>query len=279
MSEEFFQKWIDKQLIEHDVLSQGHIDKFQATLDRNITKTKEAPHLIHWTLFPKLGKHSELGRDGHYIDERLFPPVGDYRRMWAANDLCFYQSFCAGEEIKRISTVTDVSSKQGQSGNLVFLIITHDHQVDGQSKLIDKQTLVYRQGEAALDLSKAAKEDQQKQWQFSREVVPDSILLFRYSAITFNGHRIHYDQDYAKNVEKYPGLIVHGPLIATLLIDLVTSNFPQSELLRVTFRMHSPAFVDESLTLAGENEGKEIKLSAFTSDYRKVASGTIQFKA
>ena len=279
MSEEFFQKWINKQLIEHDVLSQGHIDKFQATLDRNITKTKAAPHLIHWALFPELGKHSELGRDGHYIDERLFPPVGDYRRMWAANDLYFYQSLCAGDEIKRISTVTDVSTKQGQSGNLIFLIITHDYQVDGQSKLIDKQTLVYRQGEAALDLSKAAKEDQQKQWQFSREIVPDSILLFRYSAITFNGHRIHYDQDYAVNVEKYPGLIVHGPLIATLLIGLTTSNFPQSEVSRFTFRMYSPAFIDQSLTLAGENDGGEIKLSAFTSDYRKVAGGIIQFKA
>ncbi len=276
MNEQDFQEWKGKQLIEHDFLSQGHIDKFLVTLNLDVTSNEAATHLIYWSLFPELGKHSELGRDGHYIDERLFPPVGDYRRMWAGNDISFHQSLCAGDEITKISTVSDVSAKQGQSGNLIFLIITHDYQVGGQTKLIDKQTLVYRQGKASLDLSKAGKEDQQKHWQFSREIVPDSVLLFRYSAITFNGHRIHYDLDYAMNVENYPGLIVHGPLIATLMMDMTTSQFPQSQVSRFTFRMHSPAFVNEPIILAGELENNTVNLSAFTSDYRKVAAGTIE---
>jgi len=279
MSESVFKNWIGKQLVESDVLSQGHIDRFLATINCDQTRHHVAPHLVHWSLFPELCKTSDLGRDGHYIDQRLFPPVGDYRRMWGANDLCFHQPLCSGDEIKRTSTVTDVFSKRGQSGDLIFVIITHEFDVDGANKLTDKQTLLYREGVSALDLSVATKVEQDTQWQFQQVVTPDPVLLFRYSAITFNGHRIHYDRDYVKNTEKYPDLIVHGPLIATMLLNLSIRQTPSANVSNFSFRMHSPAFVNEPIILAGNCEDEdEIKLVAFTESFRKVASATTRFE-
>ncbi len=280
MSEDFFKKWIGKQVIEHDVLGQGHIDQFLATLNTDLVENHHAPLLVHWSLFPELCKTSDLGRDGHYIDERLFPPVGDYRRMWGGNELHFYGPLYVGDEIKRTSTVTDVFSKQGHSGHLVFVIITHELTVAGESKITDRQTLLYRLvGGSAVDLSAATKIDKAKHWQFQLEVTPDPVLLFRYSAITFNGHRIHYDRHYVKNVENYPDLIVHGPLIATLLMNLAISHCPGRSVLHYSFRMYSPAFVNKPLVLAGDYDDKNaIKLVAFTENHRKVASAIVKFE-
>lgn len=219
-----------------------------ATLDR--PEPDELPPLWHWMLFQEWTSASALGEDGHPKRGGFLPPVHDLpRRMWAGGRLRFLAPLRSGEAVTRISTIRRIDEKVGVSGRLVFVTVGHVITGDSGVAIEEEHDIVYRGTEGA-----AVKEGMPAPAlpadAHSRTVVPDPVMLFRYSALTGNGHRIHYDLDYVTRVEGYPGLVVHGPLQATLLAGLLMDVVPDARLSTFSFRGRRPAFHDRPLTLA-----------------------------
>jgi 3-methylfumaryl-CoA hydratase len=211
------------------------------------------PPLAHWLYFLPRAPQSALGPDGHPRRGGFLPPVPLPRRMWAGGRLRLHRALAVGDPIQRSSTVVGVEAKRGRSGALVFVTVRHEiHGPDGLA-IDEDQDLVYRDRpglSAPAVAASAAPSDEE----FHRRVVPDPVLLFRYSALTFNGHRIHYDRRFATEVEGYPGLVVHGPLIATLLVDLVRRALPEARIQGFHFQAASPLFDLHPFELCGKRE-------------------------
>src|SRR6185437_8785053 len=192
----------------------------------------------HWLFFLPAYRQSDAGPDGHALKGGFLPPIELPRRMWAGSRLEFARPLRVGSEVTRTSTIKDVVVKEGRSGRLVFVTVRHEVSDAGGLVLSDEHDIVYR-GETAL-AAQPVPAPRGETWR--REIHPDPVLLFRYSAVTFNSHRIHYDQPYATQVEGYPGLVVHGPLTATLLVDLFRREKPSAPLRHFTFRAQRPLF-------------------------------------
>ena len=195
----------------------------------------------HWLYFLPHARESEIGPDGHPKRGGFLPPVPLPRRMWAGSRIQWLAPLSVGDDIKRESTIKSVTHKAGRTGDLIFVLV--EHQISNQQGLaiIEEHDIVYRDAPGPDDkpvAPTAAPSD--AMW--SKTITPDDVLLFRYSALTFNGHRIHYDRKYVTEVEGYPGLIVHGPLIATLLVDLVRQSIPGCALKSFEFRAIRPTF-------------------------------------
>ena len=244
--------WIGRTEERSDLLTSRLAEAFDATLDEPpsaYAAGDEAPLGIHWCLGNPAVRASSLGRDGHPKREGFMPPVPLPRRMWAAGELTFLAPLVVGLEATRVSTVASLDFKEGRTGPLWFLGIDHDYRQEGQTRVRERQTIVYREdpkpGENRPEPAPAGVEEPADT---ARTLVPDSTMLFRYSALTFNGHRIHYDKDYVRDVEGYPDLVVHGPLIATLLLRGAAEAWPR--LRRLSFRALSPSFVDRSLSIS-----------------------------
>ena len=215
-----FKEWIGRTDIRQDVVTAAPLVALAALLDRDDPPPvagDPAPSLAHWLYFLPNYRQSEAGPDGHALRGSFLPPVPLARRMWAGSRLEFLRPLRVGARIARLSRIQDVTPKEGRSGPLVFVTVRHEVSDEEGPVLTDEHDIVFR-GESALG-GKPVPAATDETWR--REIRPDPVLLFRYSAVTFNSHRIHYDHPYTTEVEGYPGLVVHGPLIATLLVDLV----------------------------------------------------------
>lgn len=253
-------QWIGRTETRTDLITAVPMAALAATLDRDDPPPKPGdplPPLWHWLYFLPVHRQSELGADGHPRRGGFLPPVRLPRRMWAGGRLEFHQTLRVGEAITRASRIVDVTSKQGRSGALVFVLVRHEISTSNGLALTEEHDIVYRDhpapGEAA-PVPPVAPGD--AEWQ--RSIVPDEVLLFRYSALTFNGHRIHYDRRYVTEVEGYPGLVVHGPLIATLLLDLLRRSLPQASVARFRFRAVSPLLDLAPFTVCGKPEDSRV---------------------
>jgi 3-methylfumaryl-CoA hydratase len=208
------------------------------------------PPLWHWLFFLPIHRQSELGPDGHAARGGFLPPVQLPRRMWAGSRIAFHRPLLVGEAITRTSSIVSVKHKEGRTGPLVFVLVRHEITSAGGLAIVDEHDIVYRDhpepGQTAPDPPAAPINGI---WE--RTIHSDDVLLFRYSALTFNGHRIHYDRRYATEVEGYPGLVVHGPLIATLLIDLLLRNRSGAQVARFEFRAVSPLFDTAPFAVCG----------------------------
>jgi len=238
---ERFREWIGRTEERADEITAAPLVSLAALLDRDDPPPRTgdaAPPLAHWLYFLPSYRQSQAGPDGHAARGEFLPPVPLPRRMWAGSRLEFAKPLRVGSRARRLSRIVDVVPKQGRSGALVFVTVRHEVSDESGLVLSDEHDIVYR-GEpgAAPPVTPAPAP---ATWQ--REIHPDPLLLFRYSAVTFNGHRIHYDQPYVTQVEGYPGLVVHGPLIATLLVDLLARNRPDATLRTYTFRALRPLF-------------------------------------
>ena len=235
-----------------------------ATLDRDDPEPRPGdalPPLWHWLYFLPVHRQSELGPDGHARRGGFLPPVPLPRRMWAGGRFEFHRPLRIGETVERVSRILDVRYKEGRTGPLVFVVVRH--QIG--DAITEEQDIVYRDsGAAPRAASVGHRPPPQAAWQ--RVIHPDDVLLFRYSALTFNGHRIHYDRRYATEVEGYPGLVVHGPLLATLLLDLLRRNLPQLNVARFTFRANSPLFDIAPFAVCGQPQGDNVSLWAKGAD-------------
>ena len=261
--------WIGRTETRHDLLTAAPLAGLSATLDRADDPAPRLgaalPPLAHWLYFLPQSPAREIGADGHSKRGGFLPPVPLPRRMWAGGRLEFHRDLQVGDEAERHSTITSIETKQGRSGALVFVTVRHEVSVASRGEsgiaLTEEHDIVYRDSPHAGSVSPApamARTDED----FSREIVPDPVLLFRYSALTFNGHRIHYDRSYVTEVEGYPGLIVHGPLIATLLVDLVRREIPGARLRAFAFKAASPLFDIHPFTLCGKRGASHVELWA-----------------
>ncbi len=266
---EHLRRWIDQTELVHDVATVVPLRALSATLDRDdpdIDLGYEVPPCWHWLYFLPLHQQSQIGPDGHAKRGGFLPPVPLPRRMWAGSRIEFHAPMLAGQAISRTSRIADVRMKEGRTGPLVFVNVHHQIHADAQLAIHEEHDIVYRnmpQPDEPAPQGIAAK--LQPSW--TREIRPDDVLLFRYSALTFNGHRIHYDRRYVTETEGYPGLIVHGPLIATLLLDLLRRQLPSARVRRFAFKAIKPIFDTTHFTLCGRMENDTtVRLWAVTPD-------------
>lgn len=246
-----------------DRLDLRQIGHFEVALDREPTLKEGDPLPLFWQYLyfnPRI-RASELGEDGHERLGRFVPDLGLPARMWAGGGLEFAKPLLIGETVRKVSTIQAIERKTGRSGDLAFVTITHDYDVRGEHRLRETQNVVYRQPPdpaAPKPTPKPAPDDTA----FHRVIDPDPVLLFRYSALIYYGHRIHYDADYARDVEGYPDLVVHGPLTATLLMDLGAEQLKGRQVTRVTIRAMAPLFANAPFRLEGKDDGNTIDLWA-----------------
>jgi 3-methylfumaryl-CoA hydratase len=263
------QEWVGRSETRLDQVTAAPIAALAATLDLEIPYPQPGeplPPLWHWLYFLPFPRQSDVGQDGHAKRGGFLPPVELPRRMWAGGRTEFHHPLRVGESITRTSRIVDVRFKEGRSGALVFVLVRHEISDAEGIALTEDHDIVYRDHPRPGDVMPAPQTAPANAvWE--RVVKPDDVLLFRYSALTFNGHRIHYDRRYATEVEGYPGLVVHGPLIATLLVELVRSNLPAAVVKRFEFRAVSPIFDTGAFSVCGkpEDDGKTIRLWAKNS--------------
>lgn len=257
--------WIGRTQTESEFVSPRLARQLAATLDYpHAPDTGEAlPALWHWALFPHIAMQSHISADGHPQRGQFLPPIALPRRMWAGSRVRFERPVLVGCEVTRTSQIVDVAGKEGRSGKLVFVRIRHELEDHEGPLLSDEQDVVYREA-AAQPFVPATSPLAPAATTWSRTIMPDPVLLFRYSADTFNGHRIHYDRTYATTQEGYPALVVHGPLTATLLVDLVTRNAPDEDIASFSFKAVNPIFDNAPFRVCAERaaDSDEIKLWA-----------------
>lgn len=263
------QQWVGKTETTHGPIAAGPARAMAATLDAD-TLGESLPPLWHWMYFWDAAPHSQLGPDGHPARGGFLPPVPLPRRMWAGGRLVFHVALPLDIDATRTSTIKQVELKNGASGTLAFVTVQHAISVDGTLCISEEHDIVYRAAAAALasPLPSAPARPAPQDATWSRRIVPDPVLLFRYSALTFNGHRIHYDRPYVTGVEGYPGLIVHGPLIATLLADLVRRALPHATLRSFDFRAVGPLFDTEPFSVNGRLDADGVHVHLWAADAR-----------
>lgn len=268
MNFENLREWVGKSELLEDVAAAAPLAGLAATLDHVTTPwhTGEVPPLGHWLYFLPRATQSEIAEDGHPKRGGFLPPVPLPRRMWAGSRLNFEAPILIGEQLKRRSTILKVDHKTGRSGSLVFVTVAHELSNASGRVLYEEHDIVYKEdapkGESAPP-KPAPTESRQADW--SRTIIPDPVLLFRYSALTFNAHRIHYDRPYCSEVEGYPGLVVHGPLTATMLMDLFLRNNPGARVTSFSFRGQRPLFDINPFTLCGSARAGGAELWAVDS--------------
>ena len=261
-------EWIGRTETMSDSITATPYAALSATLDWPPERPPAGtplPALWHWLYFLPLARQSDIGPDGHPRRGGFLPPVPLPRRMWAGSQLLFHAPLRVGDPVSRTSTIVDVTEKSGRTGTLIFVKVRHEirRQNEEAIAITEFHDIVYREAPKPDDVAPPPKQAPaasawEKKW------VPDDVLLFRYSALTFNGHRIHYDRRYVTGVEGYPGLIVHGPLIATLLLDLLRRQLPDAEVDRYEFRAVRPTFDTNHFFVCGEPQanGKTFRLWA-----------------
>ena len=253
-----WRSWIGRTEQRSDLIAAAPLNAWAATLDRDDPEAlpgSDLPPLAHWLFFLPVARQSDIGPDGHPQRGGFLPPIPLPRRMWAGSRLAFHHAPRVGDEVTRISRIVSVDAKSGRSGALAFVTVRHEISNARGLAIVDEHDIVYRAaptaGMQAPEPPPAPRDET-----FARRIVPDPVLLFRYSALTFNGHRIHYDRSYVTEVEGYPGLIVHGPLIATLLVDLLRRERPQARVQRFAFTAKSPLFDLHPFDVCGRFDGE-----------------------
>jgi 3-methylfumaryl-CoA hydratase len=281
-----YDAWIGREQRSADRLDEGLAARWLATFDLARPHPPIMPQGIHFALCTPQAPTVMLGEDGHPArdakdgdsPDSFLPPFPMPRRMWASSTMEFRSPIAIGAVIQRASKVVAISEKQGSTGPLAFVDVSHETSANGTLAVVERQSIVYREaaspdqkpappplGEAQFDASA---------WDAHRVLTPSPALLFRYSALTFNTHRIHYDAPYAHDVERYRGLVVHGPLTASLLLQLAAQELGANRLRSFQFRGLSPAIAGEALHLVMRKSETGYDLAAFADDGRQVTAAS-----
>ncbi|MDF1608946.1 MaoC family dehydratase N-terminal domain-containing protein [Hoeflea sp. YIM 152468] len=254
---EHLRTWIGRTQSECELLTASLARRFNATFDRTsgTQPGDRAALMIHFCLAQPIAATAELGPDGHPARGGFLPPIPLPRRMWAGGALTFYSDIRIGETVSRLSTIKDVVLKEGRSGPLWFVTVEHELTSDDRAVLTERQDIVYRGATPPHKPAANRAQPAAPRGSFCREITPSSAQLFRYSALTFNSHRIHYDAPYAGEAEGYPGLVVHGPMQATLLCQ-AAADLKGATPKSFRFRSLSPIFDTADFTVnASEGDG------------------------
>lgn len=252
----YVESWSPGAVTDDDILSPAPVAAMSALLDQPEPVTAAdapLPPLWHWLYFLQWPAQQDLGDDGHPRHGHFLPPIPHRQRMFAGGRCDITEPLRIGEPAQRVSSVSTVATKQGSTGELLFVTVRNEYVQQGCTCLVEEQDIVYRSGRSsgqhptALDTSAAPHSDET--WQLPLQ--PDPTLLFRFSAATANAHRIHYDAPYARGEEGYPDLVVHGPLLVLTMLELVRRNAPSRRVRSVSYRLRRPAFTGERLLASG----------------------------
>jgi len=276
-------QWVGRSITESERFDARLVRWMAAAFEESDLLSPRPGHPVpagwHWSLFAPVATQSGLGRDGHPRKGDFLPPVEQPRRMFAGARLKWHQPFQVDMMVTRESTIRSCERKSGRTGDMVFVTLVHRYSSEGQTILEEEQDLVYRfdpgpdEIEALARLGERARAlagnppDFERAGAFQRSVMADPVLLFRYSAATFNGHRIHYDREYAMGVEGYPGLVVHGPLLATFLLEhLKRVVAPSARVERFSFRARRPTFDIAAFVLHGNAPDPDGKVELWSTN-------------
>lgn len=277
-----FAAWIGRETRAADRLDEGLAARWLATFDLARPHPAIMPQGIHFALCTPEAPTAMLGEDGHPArddsKDSFLPPLPLPRRMWASSTIAFHAPIAIGAVIERTSRIAAVTQKQGSTGPLAFVDVSHETRANGTLAVVETQSIVYREaangGQALSPPPLGEGRFSPEDWDAHRTLAPDARLLFRYSALTFNTHRIHYDAPYAEGVERYRGLVVHGPLTASLLLQLAARELGANRLRSFSFRGLSPAIAGEPLHLVMRKGEAGYDLAAFADDGRQVTQAS-----
>ncbi len=273
-------QWVGRIENARDEVTASPVACLAATLDRDDPAPRTGDPLPpggHWLYFLAATRQSNLDQNGHAKKGDFLPPVPFERRMWAGGRIRFVMPLHIGDEISRQSEILDVAPKEGKNGPLVFVLVRHRITGPGGLAIEEEHDIVYRGDALAGVAPPPPKKPAGAPWQ--RVIEPDIAMLFRYSALIFNAHRIHYDRDYTTLEEGYPGLIVHGPLIATLLMDLCRRENPKANLTRFDYRARGPIFDAGPFTITGTptDNSRAASLEARDHEGRLAMTAEVEF--
>ncbi|MAC40682.1 MAG: acyl-CoA dehydrogenase [Pelagibacterales bacterium] len=272
---EKLEQWIGKSIENSEYISELPVKAMSAVFNYENVNIKEVPYGWHWLYFLNLPLQKNLGPDGHEKRRGFMPPIQLPIRMYAGGEIIYHKPILIGDEIKKISTIDSIKNKVGSTGNLTFLRINHKFSNNNNVLINEYQNLVYREGKSVQKVKTHTKEKSPEDYDFQKIWKTSQEMLFRYSALTHNTHRIHYDFPYAKNVEGYPDIVVHGPLMATFLLDLTNNiiKVSKQKLNKFSFKLLRPVFV------GGEISAQAIKTSAGLDLWIKDQYGNISLSA
>ena len=271
--------WIGSEEVCEEVIAEFPAQAAAAMLDvdsASMSRGHPLPPLWHWFYFlPKVAR-SQLDHDGHPQRGGFFPPVDLPRRMFAGARTRFFEPITIGEPAVREGEILKVTEKIGNSGRLVFVTVRYRIQQGGTIRVEEEQDIVYKEpGPPVPAPQPLSVEPDAPAGSWVRTVTPDTVLLFRFSALTFNAHRIHYDRRYARNEEGYPGLVVHGPLTAILLAGMTRENSAR-RIVHFRFQGRAPLFDLHPFRLVGKPEGDKVVLEAHGPDGKTTMHATAE---
>lgn len=259
-----WRSWVGRTEEHEDRIDRGRARALQKTLvdaEVPVENGEELPPLWHWIYFWTVAAKNDIGPEGHAARNTFLPPINLPRRMWGGSKFVFHRPLIIGADAWRISTIKDITEKSGTSGPLVFVTLSHEISDAEGLCLEEEMTIVYREAHKPGQHSKPG-EPAPAVTPWRQKIEPNPVLLFRYSALTMNSHRIHYDWKYTTEVEGYAGLVVHGPLLATLMVELLRHKRPGNPLTHFSFRAERPVFDTAPFIVAGkpivENQAAEL---------------------
>ena len=255
-----YKEWIGRSKVDTDLITRTPLNALAATLNCEPPESV-VPPLWHWVYFLSPVMMRDIGTDGHATGHDFLPEVPLPRRMRAGGRFTFTKLLEIDEKAERVSTIDNVEAKNGASGQLIFVTLRHEISGDRGARITEIENIVYREApeEGAKPVAHNPP-DLVAQW--TRTITPDPVLLFNYSAATLNPHRIHYDRPYAMETEGYPGLVVHGPLVATLLLQLLAENNRDAAVREFSYTAVGPLFDTSDFRLCGRVDGSAATLWA-----------------
>ncbi|RFC71285.1 MaoC family dehydratase N-terminal domain-containing protein [Streptomyces sp. AcE210] len=282
----YLDAWAPAPVTLDDPVAAAPVAALSQVLDQEAAVAGEGeplPPLWHWLHFLEWPAQRELGADGHPAHGHFLPPLPDRRRMFAGGRAEFTAPLRAGVPARRTSSLAKVEIKRGRTGEMAFVTVRHEIAQEGETRVTEEQDLVYRVGEderrsGGFDLDLGEAEPSDADWQLTLR--PSPTLLFRYSALTANAHRIHYDEPYVRDVEGYPGLVVHGPLLVQLMLELVRREAPEREIHTLSYRLRKPVFAGEQVCALGDvaDDGGSGGLRIATRRDERHATAEVTFK-
>ncbi|WNF00358.1 hypothetical protein PS467_36070 [Streptomyces luomodiensis] len=279
----YVESWQPAPVSDEDTLRPGPAAALSAVLDLPDAAVKPGdplPPLWHWLYFLAWPAQAELGHDGHPRESRFLPPVPDRQRMFAGGRCRIREPLRLGEPAERVVSLGAVTPKSGRSGELLFVTERREFRQRGRTCLVEEQDIVYRSGRSAVaghhpDIDHTTLPEAVGPWRI--RIQPDERLLFRVSALTANAHRIHYDVPYCRDVEGYPGLVVHGPLLALLMLELVRRESPHRRVGSLSYRLHRPVFAGEHILADGAPTADGAELGIATHRTARHATAEVVF--
>jgi hydroxyacyl-ACP dehydratase HTD2-like protein with hotdog domain len=278
----YVESWSPGPVTDEDPLPAGPVAALSAVLDLSGTVAGEGdplPPLWHWLYFLGWPAQRELGADGHPSNGHFLPPLPDRQRMWAGGRCEIAEPLRLGAPAERVSGLASVTAKQGRTGELLFVTERREFRQRGRTCLVEEQDIVYRSGRGAgrhpATVEEFAAPHTDDPWRLGLR--PDPATLFRFSALTANAHRIHYDTPYCRDEEGYPGLVVHGPLLALLMLELPRRYAPARPVRSLSYRLHRPVFGGEDLAACGTPGGGGAELRIATHREERHATAEVSF--